>query len=226
MATRRIVAMGGWPLAPLCAHLLELTGRDDPRVCVLPTASGDDASTTVRGYDLFPSTSCRPSHLHLFGIPRPDWRDHLLAQDAIFVGGGNTANMLAIWRAHGVDRVLRDAWERGIVLGGVSAGAICWFEAGVTDSFRAELDALDCLGWLPGSCCPHYDGEAERRPAYARLLAAGFPPGIAIDDGAAAVYEGVELAQVVSASPGAAAYRVDGAGETALEPTSLVRGSL
>jgi peptidase E len=117
--------------------------------------------------------------------------------------------------------VLCEAWESGIVLGGVSAGAICWFEGGVTDSFRVELDGIDCLGWLAGSCCPHYDGEEQRRPAYARLVADGFPSGIAIDDGVTAVYEGTELAEVVTARPGATAYRVDRDGETALEARLL-----
>jgi peptidase E len=120
-------------------------------------------------------------------------------------------------RAHGVDKVLREAWQRGIVLAGVSAGAICWFEQGVTDSFRAELDGLDCLGWLPGSCCPHYDGEEQRRPAYARLLAEGCPPGIAIDDGVAVRFEGTELAEIVTAVDGATAYRVNAQGETPLD---------
>lgn len=209
-----IVASGG-VMRPLVRYLLGLTGKDDPAVCLLGTATGD---ALVPGfYEAFTSDRCRPSHVGLFGIPRPDWREHLLSRDLIFVGGGNTASMLAVWRAHGVDQVLREAWERGVVLAGGSAGAICWFEAGVTDSFRAELDMLDCLGWLPGTCCPHYDGEEQRRPAYARLLAAGFPPGIAIDDFAAVRFEGTELAEVVAAAEGSTAYRVDANGETALE---------
>ncbi len=217
----KIVAMGGGPLAPLCEYMLELTGKERPRVCGLAQAQGDAPGVLFRQYELFAERAI-VSHVSLFGIPRPDWREHLLAQDAIFVGGGNTANMLAVWRVHGVDAVLREAWERGIVLGGVSAGAICWFEAGVTDSFRAELDGIECLGWLPGSCCPHYDGEEARRPAVARLLAERFPPGIAIDDGVAAVYEGTELKDVVTAKAGSTAYRVDGDGEAALPATSLV----
>jgi peptidase E len=206
-----IVACGG-PVRLLVDYLLGLSRKDDPSVCVLATATGD---AQIAGYyDTFRSDRCRPSHLPLFGIPRPDWREHLLSRDLIFVGGGNTASMLGVWRSHGVAEVLREAWERGIVLAGLSAGAICWFEAGVTDSFRAELDGLDCLGWLPGSCCPHYDGEEQRRPAYARLLAEGFPPGIAIDDHAAVRFEGTELAEVVTAVEGAGAYRVDASGET------------
>jgi peptidase E len=209
-----IVASGG-VMRPLVDYLLGLTGKDDPAVCFLGTATGD---AFVPGfYEAFTGDRCRPSHVGLFGIPRPDWRDHLLARDLIFVGGGNTASMLAVWRAHGVDAVLREAWEHGVVLAGGSAGAICWFEFGVTDSFRVELDMLDGLGWLPGSCCPHYDGEEERRPAYQRLLAEGFPPGIAIDDHAAARFEGTELAEIVTAVEGSTAYRVEANGETALE---------
>jgi dipeptidase E len=208
-----ILALGG-PVRLLADYLLSLTGKDDPTVCLLGTATGD---ASVPGYyEVFHGDRCRPSHLPLFAIPRSDWREHLLSRDLIFVGGGNTASMLAVWRAHGVDEVLREAWQRGIVLAGGSAGAICWFEAGVTDSFRAELDGLDCLGFLPGSCCPHYDGEEQRRPAYRRLLAEGFPPGIAIDDHAAARYEGTELAEVVTGVEGAGAHRVDRDGETPL----------
>jgi dipeptidase E len=217
--------MGGGPLEPLCRYLLELTGKPDPRVCFLTQATGENPDVLLRSYEVFPGERCRRSHLRLFGIPRRDWRDHLLAQDAIFVGGGSTANMLGIWRAHGVEAVLREAWTNGIVLGGVSAGAICWFQAGVTDSFRAELDGIDCLGFLPGSACPHYDGEDARRPAYHRLVGDGFPPGIAIDDGVAAHFTGAELTAVVTSRPGATAYRVElDAGtvrETPLEALAL-----
>lgn len=209
-----IVASGG-VMRPLVDYLIGLTGKDDPTVAFLGTATGDAFVTGF--YESFTSDRCRPSHVGFFGIPRPDWREHLLSRHLIFVGGGNTASMLAVWRAHGVDEVLGEAWERGVVLAGSSAGAICWFEAGVTDSFRAELDGLECLGWLPGSCCPHYDGEEQRRPAYRRLLEDGFPPGIAIDDFAAVRFEGTELAEVVSAKDGAAAYRADAGGERVLQ---------
>ena len=129
------------------------------------------------------------------------------------VAGGNTANMLAVWRLHGIDRALREAWERGATLGGVSAGANCWFEACVTDSFSLELDGLDDgLGILAGSYCPHFDGEERRRPVYTRLVAEGFPAGIACDDGAAAVYRGTELARGRRRPAGALGYRVSAAG--------------
>jgi dipeptidase E len=213
-----IVASGG-VMRPLADYLLGLTGKEDPTVCFLGTATGD---AFVPGfYETFHGDRCRPSHVALFGIPRPDWREHLLSRDLIFVGGGNTASMLGVWRAHGVDAVLREAWESGVVLAGGSAGAICWFQAGVTDSFRVELDGLECLGWLPGSCCPHYDGEENRRPAYRRLLEEGFPPGNAIDDHAAVRFEGTELAEVVAGAEGAGAYRVDRDGESPLPVRSV-----
>jgi dipeptidase E len=225
----QIVAIGGGGFderdAALRDFLLGLTGRDDPRVLLLPTATGDSDTTIERFYAAFTRHRCRPSHVKLFGVPRPDWRAHLLAQDVVFVAGGNTANMLAVWRSHGMDEILREAWERGIVLTGMSAGSICWFDAGVTDSFRAELDALDCLGFLPGSNCPHYDAEAERRPAYHRLVAAGLPAGLAADDGCALHYLGVELVEPVRSRPGARAYRVELAEgevrETALDARRL-----
>jgi peptidase E len=133
----------------------------------------------------------------------------LADQDVIYVGGGNTANMLAIWRAHGIDRILKDAWLDGVVMTGVSAGMLCWFRGGVTDSFGG-LDALnDGLGLIDATACPHYDGEAERRPTYHRLVLEGLPGGFAADDGAALYFRGTELVEVVSSRPGAGAYRVE-----------------
>jgi peptidase E len=149
----------------------------------------------------------------------------LLEQDVIFVGGGNTASMLAVFRAHGVDQILREAWEAGIVLCGGSAGSLCWFECGTTDSFDLfELAPLhDGLGFLAGSHCPHYDGEEQRRPLYHRLIGEGFPAGIAIDDDAAAHFVGTELKEVVSAREGATAYRVEKAGDRVVETTYEAR---
>jgi peptidase E len=159
------------------------------------------------------------SHLHFFPWPPEDLRARVLEHDVVLVPGGNTANMLAIWRVHGFETRLREAWEAGVVLAGWSAGAICWFEAGVTDSFGPA--ALDCLGFLPGSACPHYDGEELRRPRYAELLRDGLPPGIAIDDGVAVRFEGTKLAEVASTREGAAAYRVSADGEEPLEAKLL-----
>ena len=147
---------------------------------------------------------------------------YLTDHDVIYVGGGNTANMLAIWRAHGVDRALRTAWDAGVVIAGVSAGMVCWFRAGLSDSFGPELQPLDALGWLPGSGCPHYDGEAERRPRYRALVDAGrLPPGMAADDGCALHFAGTRLVEVVSSRPHAAAYLVDAGHEHRISPRFL-----
>jgi peptidase E len=146
--------------------------------------------------------------------PPEDLRERALGSDVVVVCGGNTANMLAVWRAHGFDAILREAWEAGVVLTGWSAGMICWFEAGVTDSFGPQLEGMrGGLGFLPGSACPHYDGEELRRPRYQQLVANGFPAGIALDDGVAAHYEGTELREVLASRPDARGYRVGPDGE-------------
>jgi peptidase E len=182
-----------------------------PRVCYLGTASGDDPGYVARFYRVFTSLGTRPTDLGLFDRTVGDLECFVLAQDVVYVGGGNTASLLAVWRAHGLDRVLRRAWSEGVVMCGMSAGMNCWFEGSVTDSFdRGRLAPLhDGLGLLPGTACPHYDGEPERRPTYTRLVAAGeLGDGWAADDGAGLVFAGRELAEVVTSRPEARAYRV------------------
>ena len=203
-------------------YVLSLTGVERPAVCFLATASGDADSYIVAFHAAFPPRRARASHLPLFARDGSDLRDHLLAQDVIYVGGGNTLNMLAIWRAHGVDAILREAWAAGIVLAGLSAGALCWFEGGVTDSYGA-VDALpDGLGLLPGSMCPHFDSEPGRRPVYVRLVAEGaLPAGVAADDNCALRFRGTELAEAVASRDGAGAYRVDASGEAPLDVRRL-----
>jgi dipeptidase E len=221
VSERHVVALGGGGFsdaadAGIDSFVLGLAAAERPRICFLPTAAADSSDYVVRFYEAFRERA-EPSHLELFGRPRRDIRDFLLAQDVVYIGGGNTANMLAIWRVHGVDAILREAWERGIILAGISAGSICWFEAGVTDSFGDELAPLACLGFLPGSNCPHYDSELERRPAYRRLVDAGeLPPGLAAEDGVGLHFVGSELAEAVSARPHAGAYRVEPGGEESL----------
>jgi dipeptidase E len=214
---RQIVAMGGGgfsmePDNPLLDEfVLSLARSSRPRVCFLPTASGDADSYLARFYRAFAAFNCRPAELRLFNRDVLDLESFVLAQDVIYVGGGNTANLLAIWRAHGLDRVLRRAWEDGVVLCGPSAGMNCWFSQSVTDSFgAARLAPLhDGLGLLSGSCCPHYDGEAQRRPTFHELIAAGkLTDGWAADDGAALVFQGDTLSEAVTSRPQAAAYRV------------------
>jgi dipeptidase E len=222
MAEPQIVACGGLgeddEAGRLIGFVLGLTGKERPRVCLVPTASSESPEYMLRFYEnLSGHADC--SHVSFFPWPREGLREHVLSQDAIFVSGGNTANMLAVWRVHELHRILRRAWEDGIVLAGLSAGSICWFEGGTTDSFGGLDPLRDGLGFLAGSLSPHYDGETERRPAYQRLVASGeLPPGYAADDGAALVFRGNELLEVVAERAGARAYRVErGPDGTAIE---------
>jgi peptidase E len=214
---RTIVAMGGndisEPYNPrLDDHILQLArerrGRERPRVCFVPTASGDSEAYVAGFYAAFARRS-EASHLSLFGRTVVDLEAFVLEQDVVYVGGGNTANMLAVWRVHGLDRILASAWEAGVVLAGTSAGSNCWFEGSTTDSFGPLAALPDGLGFLPGSHSPHYDSEPGRRPTYQRLVAEGaLPDGHAADDGAGLVFDGTELAEVVASRVGARAYRV------------------
>jgi peptidase E len=185
-------------------------GRRRPRICFIPTASGDSLAYIAEFYAAF-ARRTDADHLALFDRTVNDIEGLLLRQDVIYVGGGNTANMLALWRLHGVDRALRRAWEAGVVMAGLSAGSLCWFEAGTTDTFGVGLTVLsDCLGLLPGSHAPHYDGEASRRGHFQRLIADGLlPAGYAADDGAALIFHGTDLAEVVTSRPDARGYRVE-----------------
>lgn len=212
---RRIVALGGggFSMEPrntlLDDFILRLAGCERPRVCFLPTASGDASQYIANFYGSFPPSRAVASHLPLFTRRPGEPRDLLLDQDVIYVGGGNTANALLVWRLHGVDAVLREAWQRGIVLCGVSAGMICWFEASCTDSFGPLAPLRDGLGFLSGSACPHYDGEVDRRPRYHAMIREGLPAGYAADDGAALAFEGTRFVEAVSSRPNARAYAVE-----------------
>ncbi len=218
---RHIVAMGGggFSMEPdnprLDDFILGLTGVARPRVCFVPTPSGDDAGY-VRLFTETLGRRCEPSVAPLFVPSDPPVGEIAAAADVIYVAGGNTVNTLAIWRAQGFDRCLREAWERGAVLCGLSAGAICWFASGVTDGHVLEpgLSAFTGgLGLLAGSLCPHYDSEPGRRPTYHALVAGGaLSGGYGVDDGAALHFVGTDLAEVVASRPGPAAYRVDAAG--------------
>ena len=221
---RHVLAIGGLAggrstagIPALMDYAIQLTGKPAARVCILPTANEPDLQWVLEAHRLLAQTPVVASHLTLFPQPNvADPTDLLLSQDLILVGGGSVANMMAVWRAHGLDSVLRTAWEQGIVLAGVSAGAICWFEGGTTDSFGPELRPFrDGLGLLKGSYCPHYRFEPTRRPTFQRLIAAGsLPPGLACDDGAAVHFVDDELAEVVAEEAGALGYRVspDGRG--------------
>lgn len=216
-SSRTIVAMGGngleEPYHPLVDdYVLELArrnrGRGRPRVCLVPTASGDSPAYLAAFYAAFARRS-EATHLALFGRTVEDLEDFVLDQDVMYVGGGNTASMLAVWRAHGLDRILARAWDAGIVLAGTSAGANCWFECSSTDSFGPLAALNDGLGFLPGSHSPHYDGEPGRRPLFRQLIADGtLSDGYASDDGAALVFRDRDLVEAIASLPEARSYRV------------------
>jgi len=214
--TRRIVACGGRELwyPQLIDYVLALAKRERPKVLFLPTASGD-SDLYVRLFRMaFGRRECDLGVLELFTRTINDVDAFIRDQDVVIVGGGNTANMLAIWRLHGVDRALRAAYDAGTVLTGWSAGCICWFEGGTTDSFTPELGPLhDGLGFLKGSASPHYDSEPRRPMVYAREIAAGLSAGIALDDGVAARYDDERLVEVVSGRADGRAFTVDRDGE-------------
>lgn len=195
--------------------VLSLARSRNPRVAFVGTASGDSPLYAARFLRAFRRFRCRPSVLSLFQPPPGDLGDFVRAQDVLYVGGGNTRNLLVLWRDRGLDRLLRAAWRDDAVLAGISAGSICWFEEGLSDSVKAgTLRPLPCLGFLPGSNCPHYDGEPLRRPLYRRLVGSGrMLPGLAADDGAALLFRGRAFERAVSSRPAARAYgveRIDG----------------
>jgi peptidase E len=203
--------------------VLTLTGRLLPKICFLPTASGDPREQVTRFHERFEAWPCEPSVLSLFHLAgsRTDPVEHLLSQDAIYVGGGSMRNMLAVWREHGIDETMRAAWERGIVLAGLSAGAMCWFQGGVSRSAGAP-EPVAGMGLLPGSLSVHLDGESERLPVYRTAVALGeLPPGYAADDGAALVFTGTHLAECVASRPDASVVRVDAVGSGAVRERQL-----
>jgi peptidase E len=204
------VALHPGPIYSQALRLAQVSGRR-ARLCIVPTALGDDPSRLAMFYAAFAELDVELSHLSLFHRPNvEDPTAHLLRQDVIWVAGGSTANLLSVWRTHGLDSVFRDCWEAGIVLAGVSAGSVCWHRGGTTDSFGLQLRALtNGLGFLPYSNSPHHDAEEQRRPLFHRLIAEGaLPDGYATDNGAGLVYHGVELHEVVSDTSGALGYEV------------------
>jgi dipeptidase E len=213
---KQVIALGGggFSMEPenhlLDTYILNQASSAQPNICFLPTASGDSESYINRFYQFFKQKKCAPSHLSLFNPHTRDMEGFLLAQDVIYVGGGNTKNLLVLWKAWGIDLILRKAFEKGVVLAGLSAGSICWFEEGVTDSYGDGLEPLTALGFLEGSHCPHYDGELERRPSYTAFIAdTALKPGYAADDGAALHFIDGKLEKVVSSRPHAAGYYVE-----------------
>ena len=209
----QIVAFGGggfsmeWGNPLLDDHVLALTGVERPRICFLPTASGDADHYVVRFYRAFPATRCEPSHISLFrretGVGDP--RAHLLSQDLIYVGGGSLVSLLGTWRAHGIDDALREAWEAGVILCGGSAGALCWFGQTLSGFHEGPAREIEALGLLPWSCAVHYHEESGRREGFIGSIGAGMPAGYGAGDSAALHFVGTELAEVVSSKPHARA---------------------
>ena len=221
----QIIALGGggFSMEPdnlaLDQYIIDQSRQPQrPKVCFLGQASAEAQVYIINFYRAFTTLNAVPSYLSLFQPHTADIAGFLLEQDIIYVGGGNTKSMLALWREWGLDVILRQAGENGTLLAGISAGAICWFEQGTTDSIPGQLTALDCLGYVPGSCSPHYDGEPERRPAFHTMIASGaIKPGYAFDDGAAGHFIDGALHAVVSSRPQAQGYQVRRVGAVAQE---------
>lgn len=212
---RQIIALGGGgfsmePDNPLLdTYILKQAGKPNPKICFIPTASGDSEDYITRFYEFFEEMDCEPSHLSLFRPPTRNIEDLIMDKDIIYVGGGNTKNLLVLWQEWGLDLIIKQAYEHGIILAGISAGSLCWFEEGVTDSYGDGLSSITCLGFLTGSNCPHYDGESERRPTYQRLIQSGeIKNGIAADDGVALHFVEGGFKRAISSRRDAKAYRV------------------
>jgi len=209
---RQILIAGGGFGTAFIRYMAELTGKERPRLCYLPTASADRESGIIRWYEncapLDVTPSVQQSFISSYNMDQ-SWEDVLLSVDGIVVSGGNTLNQQAIWRVQGIDEILREAWDRGIVLGGASAGSLCWFEEGTTDSRPQEVSKIECLGFLRGSHSPHYDAEAVRRPTYQRLIRSGeLKPGYACDNDAGIYFVDNEVRRVVKTRNEASVYYV------------------
>jgi dipeptidase E len=229
---RQIIAFGGGGFSmesgnPLLDdYVLGLAPSARPRVCFLPSASGDADHYIVRFYRAFQASRCEPSHISLFRREQGacDFRSHLLSQDVIYVGGGSLISLLGVWRAHGIDSILREAWEAGVILCGLSAGSLCWFDEAVT-GFHGEPRQVQGLGFLPWSNCVHYEARGKRRESYRSFLLDGMRPGYAGEDGSALHFKGLRLDRVVSSRPEARGWRLerrgDGIAETRLATAYL-----
>jgi dipeptidase E len=226
---RRIIAMGGggFSSAPgdpeLDRYILDQATAVTPRICLLPTASGDPDDQIQRFYRAFHELPCEPSHLSLFRLATQpvNLRERLLSQDIIYAGGGSMANLLAIWRVHGLDEVLYEAWRRGVVLCGISAGSMCWFRAGITKS-HGEPRITDGLGFLPYSNSVHWRSEPERGPVFREAITTGvLGPGYGVDDGTALLFAGTELVEAARSARSGGAWLIDQDGATPLDCVEL-----
>ena len=220
-ATRKILIAGGGYGRAFIGYMAALTGKERPRLLYLPTASADSATGTIAWFQACAGLDVEPYVQNAFVSSysmKQSWEDVLLSMDGIVASGGNTLNQQVIWEAHGIDVILRQAWDRGIVLGGASAGSLCWFEEGTTDSRPKELSVVQGLGFIQGSHCPHYDREPDRRPLYLGLIASGrMKPGYACDNDAGIYFEDNEVKRVVATRVGARVFRVTRSGDRAVE---------
>jgi len=227
--TRKILIAGGDFNTAFIRYMASLTGKTRPKLCYLPTASADRADGSIRWFEACAPLEVQPYVQNSFiasYTQTQSWEEVLLSMDGIVASGGNTLNQQAIWKAQGIDVILHQAWDRGIVLGGASAGSLCWFEEGTTDSRPKELSIVKCLGFLKGSHCPHYDAEKLRRPLYQKLISSGeMKPGYACDNDAGIYFEDNEIKRVVHTKPDAKVYYVSLVGgqivEKVLEPETI-----
>jgi dipeptidase E len=214
---RQIIAIGGGGFSSygkyspknlfIEEYILKQTGKTHPAICFIPTASGEAPKYIIDFYRTFSNFDCRTSHFSLFDLPTADIESFFLEKDAIYVGGGNTKSMIALWKEWHLDQHLEKAYENGVILSGISAGANCWFDECITDSIPGTLTPLKCLGFLRGSCCPHYDSEEKRKPSYHSLIQSNqISEGIAIDDHAAVHYINEALVKVVRTNETSGAY--------------------
>ncbi|MBC7537797.1 MAG: peptidase E [Bacteriovorax sp.] len=221
--TRKILAMGGGGFSMEPGNLIldnfffSIAKKQKPEVCFIGTASGDSQGYIDRFYDYMKDHDVTPSHLSLFKAPVGSLRDFVLSKDVLYVGGGNTRNLMTLWREWGLDKIIIEAYNSGVVLGGLSAGGLCWFEEGVTDSIPGSLTKLSCMNLIEGSFCPHYDGEIDRRPSYQKLILEGLKPGYACDDSAAVYFENEKFVEAVSSISTANAFFVKADGGNILE---------
>ncbi|MFF2755514.1 Type 1 glutamine amidotransferase-like domain-containing protein [Psychrobacillus sp. NPDC058041] len=225
---RQIIGMGGGgfsmePENPLLdRYILKQSKSERPKICFIGTASGDAEGYIERFYNFFQKEECEPAHLSLFKPHTRDIKGFLMEQDILYVGGGNTKNLMTLWKEWELDKAIRAAYENGTILSGLSAGSLCWFEEGVTDSYGGRIEPIKCLGLIGGSHCPHYDGEGNYRSAYKRLTQEKvIKGGYAADDGVALHFIDEKLHTVVSSRPQASGYRVDKGKEEKLSTTYL-----
>ncbi len=210
---RKIFITGGGGFKSFSKYIIGLTKKEDPKVCFIPTATGDSLVSISNWFTSCEDIPIRPFVLKTFinsYDTKKTFEELLMGMDAVVVGGGNTLNMMAIWKAQGVDLALRKAYDSGVVMSGGSAGSLCWFQSGTTDSRPIKLSKVDCLGWIKGSHCPHYDAEASRRPLYQELIKKGeLPPGYACDNNAGIYFENEQFVKAIALNSTSKSYYVD-----------------